>query len=143
MKDKSKRGGQRTNAGRKPTGRNTETVSFSVHKSFVPVINATVREKVAELKALQAQANETGEPVTITLLPQQPIPTIALPKNELVAELLNTEGQESPKKAASKANSARNPKGDKKQASAKSPVKPVETAKKVQVSDYMKKRRGF
>ena len=106
MTKKKKHGGDRVGAGRPATGKNTITVSYSIHKDFVPVINATVREKVAELKALQAKANETGEPVIITLLPQQPIPPIALPKNELVAEVLNADRQESPQKAASAAKKA-------------------------------------
>jgi len=69
MTKKSKRGGDRTGAGRKKTGVNTVTVSFSVHKDFATVVKATVKAKVTELKELQAKANGESEPLVVVFSP--------------------------------------------------------------------------
>lgn len=46
--------------GRPPSGRNTVTISFSVHKDFEASVKEAVRLKVAELKALQANPPDSA-----------------------------------------------------------------------------------
>lgn len=49
MKDKSKQGGKRKGAGRKPAPYQTKTIAFRVRVEWVELIKSTVKAKVAEL----------------------------------------------------------------------------------------------
>lgn len=52
MKGKNKqKGGAREGAGRPATGKNTVTISFSVHKDAADQVKAAVKQAVAEFKA--------------------------------------------------------------------------------------------
>ena len=60
MDEKSKRGGFRKGSGRKKTGINTKTISFSVHKDFVEPIKKIVRSEVDKLKNAKPPKENAG-----------------------------------------------------------------------------------
>lgn len=49
-------GGARKGAGRPISGRNTQTISFSIHKDFVEPIRLLVKKRVQLLKKQQKKA---------------------------------------------------------------------------------------
>lgn len=102
MAKKANHGGARSNAGAPKTGVNTVNIGFSVHKDFAPVIKAMVQAKVKELKELQRQANETGEPITLVLTPAATLVPVKPVDKVKSAPKVSDETKPDPKKQSEK-----------------------------------------